>query len=203
MNNGMFEKHLMPGEKILWYGQPGAKKIFHPGDIIAIPFAAIFCAFAFFWEYTAFNMYLVSHRPGILLFTAFGAIFLLAGLYHLAGRFFFATYAANRTWYALTGGRAIIITKLLLVKVKSIELKKTAVIRKNINKDGTGTISFGNDEFHSGTQVNSYYDPVAGFNRVYYNNFSFTKRAPAFVEIENAGRVYDMICDITGITKKG
>jgi hypothetical protein len=203
MNNELLEKHLIPGEKILWSGRPGIKNVFHRSDIIVIPFTLAFCVFAAFWEYTALNAYLRTHRTETLLFAIVGAILLIAGLHQLAGRFFFSSYTANKTWYALTGWRAIIITKLLWTNVRSIELGKTGAIRKHINKDGTGTISFGNDKIISGTHINSYFDPVVGYNRISYNNYNFINKAAAFVDIENVENVSNIIAGITGIKKQG
>jgi hypothetical protein len=203
MNDEDIKPELTPGEKILWSGRPGTKAVFHLSDIIAIPFSFIFCGIVFFWEYTALRAYIGSRRPETLFLVLFGAIFAVAGLYYAFGRFFFVYYAKKRTWYALTGRRAIIITKIFRTNVRSIDLKTAGSITKRVNRDGTGTISFGSDKYRAQTQVNTYYDPVLRYNRFYYNNNIYTIRAPAFIDIENAEDVYTLIPGITEMKKNG
>jgi hypothetical protein len=202
MDGEMIAPKLAPGEKLLWSGRPEPKVIFHFSDIIVIPFSLVFCGFAFFWEHAALRMYLGSHRPETFLFVLSGTIFILAGSFFLFGRFFFVFYAKKRTWYSLTDTRAIIITKIFKMNVKSIELKTAGRITKRVSGNGIGTISFGADKYRSGMQVSSYFDPLLGYNRVSYNNTMYTIMAPAFIDIENAENVYQKISGL-GIKPHG
>ncbi len=71
-------------------------------DIIMIPFGILWCGFAVFWELSAIE-------SGIPFMMIWGIPFVAAGLYLLIGSVIHQAYRRNKTLYAITDRRVIVI----------------------------------------------------------------------------------------------
>lgn len=72
-----------------------------------------------------------------------GIPFVAIGLYIVAGRFFVNAKQRERTFYALTNERILIISGLLNRKIKSINLRTLSDLSLSEGNGTEGTISFG------------------------------------------------------------
>ena len=169
---------LAPQETVEWSGRPNPAVIFHQEDWFMIPFSLLWGGFAIFWLMGATNMWPIwTNRPDRT-FQWFGLIwgtpFVLVGQYMIWGRFFHNRWKKNRTYYALTDRRALLIEAGLgSRKVSSAYFDNIAMIDKRVRQDGIGSISFGG--------------PVTGEFRP--RNIP---RFPSFEDIDNADSVYQI-----------
>jgi hypothetical protein len=166
---------LSKDEKILWSGQPKQGMMLQPSDAFLIPFSLMWGGFAIFWE----SMVIISDAP--CFFTLWGIPFVLVGLYMIIGRFFVDAMQREKTYYALTNERVIILSGLFGRNVRTLNLKTLSDININVKNNGSGTITFGPNH------------PMA----LWYSNSSWpgTRRhtAPTFEMIENVRQVYDTL----------
>ncbi len=99
-------RQLLPGERLVWEGQPLQGIRLQPYDAVLIPFSLLWCGFAFFWEASALER--LRTPGGDAVFALFGIPFCLVGLYVLAGRFFVDARRRARVFYGVTDRRVII-----------------------------------------------------------------------------------------------
>ena len=178
---------LKAGEKLLWSGQPRSGIRFRASDIFLIPFSLMWGGFAIFWEALALTMFfghphVTDASPVALriIFPLWGVPFVLAGLYMIFGRFVYDAKNRERTYYAVTDQRVIIITSLFGHKVQSLNLRQLPGLSVNQNADGIGTITFGSTGFFSVAPNLSW--PGSRSNQV-----------PCFEMIERVREVSDII----------
>ncbi|MGB8647262.1 MAG: PH domain-containing protein [Anaerolineae bacterium] len=127
---------LMSGEKLLWAGRPRRGLVLRSGDVYTIPLGFLYLGFAVFWEtWVTLN--------GVYCFTLFGAPILLAGLYVAIGRFILDIWKRAQSYYGVTDRRVIIVTRLLKLNVKSLDLHALGDFSWDKSEDGRGTITFG------------------------------------------------------------
>ena len=132
--------YLSGDEYLLWSGKPCKGRLLVKSDIFMIPFSIVWCGFAVFWEYSAV-------RGGVPLpFALFGIPFVVMGLYITIGRFFHKAYLRKRTAYAITNRRVL---RLQGRKVDTLSGDALSRMRISENRDGSGTITFG-DSFRYG-----------------------------------------------------
>lgn len=127
---------LLPDEMVLWRGKPNDKKLLTSQDVFLIPFSILWGGFAIFWETAVIS----SGAPG--LFPLFGLPFVCVGIYFMFGRFIHKKHILKNTRYVLTNTRAIIYNK---GKISCCDYKNESTISFKVNKDGSGTITFGYD----------------------------------------------------------
>jgi Bacterial PH domain len=125
------------GERLLWSGRPRQGLMLRPGDALLIPFSLLWGGFAIFWEGAVFKM----NAP--FFFRLWGIPFVLVGLYLIVGRFFADARQRDRTLYAITNERVIIISGLFKEAVQSLNLKTLSDISLSEQRDGSGTVSLG------------------------------------------------------------
>src|SRR5262249_40224988 len=144
-------------------------------DALAIPFSLIWGGFAICWE----AMVIVLGAP--FFFALWGIPFVLIRLYMIVGRFFADALQRGKTVYGVTDRRVIISSGLFGPRVQSLPLNTLQQITLSERPDRSGTITFG-----------SVFQAVQSTN-------SFSLRSsrdgatPAFVMIEDARTVYDLI----------
>jgi hypothetical protein len=107
MNPGQqrIQELLLPGERLIWSGQPDPLAHFVPADFFLVPFSLMWGGFAVFWEVTA----VTGGAP--VLFLLWGIPFVAIGLYFIVGRFFYKSYTKARTVYALTDRRIMVLKR--------------------------------------------------------------------------------------------
>ncbi len=101
-DRAQIQQLVRPGEHLLWVGRSDPAVRFAAADGLLIPFSIAWCAFAVFWEATAISS---GDSP---FFYAWGLIFVVVGVYFVAGRFVVKARRKRRTVYGLTDRRAII-----------------------------------------------------------------------------------------------
>lgn len=128
--------YIGPGEAVLWKGKPGKGHIVTGQDAFMIPFSILWCGFAIFWETTA----IASGAP--FFFWLWGIPFVCMGLYLVFGRFLWAAHMRKRTAYVITNRKII---RLRRNKIDMLEGRNMPAMRMSANKDGSGTIRFGEE----------------------------------------------------------
>ncbi|HEY7405160.1 MAG TPA: hypothetical protein VIB39_16660 [Candidatus Angelobacter sp.] len=179
------QHELLPGENLVWSGQPSRHVIFHKDDIFAIPFSLMWGGFALFWEYMALQG---AQKGGaaVSLFVFWGIPFVLAGQYFIWGRFLYTWWIKRRIFYAVTEKRAIIVRNAWGSKTTSVYLDQMPALGKDLRSDGFGTVRFGNPTPQpTGRRKNlGSLDPLE-------NN-----GIPSFVDVENAEAVFFTLAEL-------
>lgn len=101
-DRAQIQQLVRPGEHLLWVGRSDPAVRFAAADGLLIPFSIAWCGFAVFWEASA-----ISSRESPF-FYLWGLIFVVVGLYFVAGRFVVKARRKRRTVYGLTDRRAVI-----------------------------------------------------------------------------------------------
>lgn len=127
----------LPGERVLWSGQPGQGIRLSPQDAYLIPFSLMWGGFALFWNVGVWT------EGAPLFFRLWGLPFLVAGFYVAVGRFAHDAWLRARTYYAVTDRRIVICRG---DKVRSIDRTALPLLDMEERGDGSGTIWFGERE---------------------------------------------------------
>lgn len=176
----MFSSELLPGESLQWTGSPNTSVIFHKEDWGAIPFSLMWGGFAIFWILLATGtLGNVTRNPnegsswfGVI----WGTPFVLIGQYLIWGRFVYAYWKKQRTFYALSNRRALILVRGWNGRTSSSAyFEGMTLIDKWVGSDGIGSISFG--------------APFTGEWQWGKNN---PPRPPTFDDIDAADSVYQI-----------
>lgn len=169
---------LLPGEELLWNGQPRRDVVFHKADFLLIPFsvawAGIACSFSLptLWPRIAPG----AGRPPDLGSQLFALMFFLVAQYILWGRFFYAAWQKGDTEYALTNMRVIVSMRTLGGrKTGSLPLEAIYDVGREVRSSGIGSIRFRKPRKN---------DAWTGLGSV---------EAPVFVDIDDADRVYRQV----------
>ena len=144
--------YITPGESILWKGSPGKGHLLTGHDIFLIPFSIMWCGFAIFWETTV----LTASAP--FFFKLWGIPFVCVGLYMVFGRFLWTAFMRKRTAYVITNKKII---RQRGNKIDILDGKNMPPIHVSAYKDGAGTIRFGQLDYYSRRNNNSF-DPNGG-----------------------------------------
>lgn len=131
---GQIRSYLTGDEYVIWKGAPVKGHLLTPQDIFMIPFSLMWCGFAVFWELS------VIAEGAPLLFKIWGIPFVAMGLYIVVGRFFVQAYMRKHTCYAITNKRILRIRKK---QMDSLNYRLCPNRQVSRNRDGSGTISFG------------------------------------------------------------
>ena len=177
----VFNDELLTGEKIVWQGQPDPSILFSRIDIFLIPFSLLWGGFALFWEIS------VIYYGAPLSFTLFGIPFVLIGLYMIFGRFIMKKYLKQRTYYAITNQRVLVLSNFIGRSMQAQFINHIPVMNKSVRKNGYGTIIFGNPSF-----LTSMY----GNTGLEFFNSPFGNSVVTFYDIPNVNEVYQVINDV-------
>lgn len=131
---GWADDYLTDNERILWRGAPEQGHIFTKGDIYLVPFNIVWCGFAIFWEISAIR----SGAP--VFFWLFGIPFVAIGFFMVFGRFIKRKNLIRNTRYVVTDRRVL---RYRNDKVDFVDYRNGVKIHTDIDKDGCGTITFG------------------------------------------------------------
>ncbi len=132
MHEGQID--LLPGERVIWAGQPVRRPLFNPGDLFNVPFGLLWLA-----GVTVFFFY--NHDT--LFHTVAWVVLTVAGVFHLAGRPLIRYLRLGSTTYAVTDGRVIATSSFFGRREQTAELAEQddPVVTQGPAK--TGTITFG------------------------------------------------------------
>jgi len=146
------DAELRPGERLLWAGQPSAKRMARMGYLTAL-FGLPPLGFAIFWTATAAFMMWRAQAPLVfrVLFPLVGLPFIGVGLYtcmqpaRLAAR-------ARRTWYAVTDRRCIVSvpTSGGGFAIRNFGPDRLQRLVRRVTADGSGDLLFDPDPGLSG-----------------------------------------------------
>ena len=169
-----FYDKLLPGERIVWSGQPAQGIIFGPRDLVLIPFSIVWGGFAIFWES------LVLSKGNVPMFFAlWGVPFVLVGLFLIFGRFLADAYVRSRTAYAITDRRVLIARAKPFAAFTSLSLDQLAQVQLVEGPCGRSTIYFG---------------PRPSFGRYGYGAWMpALDSTPQFLAVQNAQHVLGII----------
>ena len=175
MQSEILAGRLLPGERVIWTGRPGQGLLFTSRDIFLVPFSLVWCGFAIFWTIGATD----ADAPGFL--DLWGAMFVLIGLYFVAGRFVADAWMRNGLHYAVTDKRILIARPAPFGRFTAVSLAALPDIDLQERASGKGTIRFGQPALLWGGRQNmGLWSPAFD-------------AAPQFLMIENARRVFDLI----------
>ncbi len=128
------EIELLPGERVLWAGEPVQRPLYVAADGVIAPAGLVVTAAAL-W-------FLLAQRPAGA--TAVAAVVVLAiGLYAAVGRSLVRYLALGRTTYAVTDSRIIARSGLFRQKERASELAGLAAPVLKPGPSRTGTLTFG------------------------------------------------------------
>jgi hypothetical protein len=179
-----FQPYLVPGERILWSGQPKQGIALNRSDIIAIPFSLMWGGFAIFWNYGVWTSFPYTGTADDWFFKLWGLPFLAVGLYLIVGRFFYDAWVRKRSFYAVTNERVLVLRISSSSKLTSREIQSLPMIELTESRDGTGTITFDSDDVGY-----SMFGRSRGFG-VWAPSATANAR---FFRIDNPRRVYELI----------
>ena len=100
----LVEAELREGETLLWAGVPDPDVLFGRNDLFLVPFSLLWCGFAIFWEVSV-----LREGTAPWFFVLFGGVFVLIGLFFVAGRFVLKRARKARTGYAVTDQRSFLV----------------------------------------------------------------------------------------------
>ena len=134
LNRGWLNRQLKEDENVRLIGKPVPGTLFHGYDAVMVPFSLAWCAISL--------LFVTQFSEEDIVFAVFGAVFFVFGLYLLIGRFFHAQIMKRNTDYIVTTKR---ILRRQGKNADYILLKKIPVVNRSVNRDGTGTITFGRE----------------------------------------------------------
>jgi len=176
MDTSNLTGRLLEGEKFLWWGQPAQGLRFAKRDWLLIPFSllCLWGGFTIFWQATVLG----TGAPIFMKLS--GVLFVLIGLYLVVGRFPLDAWIRRRLLYAVTNQRILILRNGPFAKFTALSRDRIPDVKLNESADGRGTIRF--------DTVSSYWS-----GREFSGWTPALDRAPQFIEIEDARRVFDYI----------
>jgi len=165
-----FQPYLAPGEALLWTGRPVQGFSFQHGDLLTVPFGAVWLAFTVNWLSAA------PASSNMLSFVFLGSILTLMTGYLLLGRYISDLFLRARTYYAVTQRQALILSGWRGTTFTSVDLDRVSETHLIRAGDDRGTIIFGptNDQ-------------------PFWQGRSERSASPEFFKVEQAQSVYSLI----------
>ena len=117
-----FDFYLSKDESILWIGRPNPMWLLGPDDIFLIPFSLVWGGFALFWEAAVSS-------GGTSVFCLWGIPFVVLGQYFIWGRFIYKYLRRQKTYYAITDQRALVLEEFFGTNLKTYFLHKVAALQ--------------------------------------------------------------------------
>jgi hypothetical protein len=183
-DNNPFRYDLMEDEEVLWTGKPETSVIFTTADILLIPISLWFGIYAI---YNGFLFLSLSLNPNydivLAVLSAFGGLaFIFMGFYLTIGRFIYKIWRKQHTTYAVTNKRVLV--KVGHRRVKEQAISEIPLLRKQVYRSGTGTVTFGRSPFAAVWCGNTGMNCLVGFD---------TSEMIAFHDIKHADNVYALV----------
>ena len=178
-----FRDDLLSGETVLWSAQPDRKIVFHSQDRYLIPFSFLWGGFAIFWEASVTGFGGTFHRnvsdPTNWFFVLWGVPFVVTGQYMVWGRFIYDWWKKQKTFYAITNKRILILTTVRGRNLVSLQLSSADMIDKTERPDGKGTLLFGM--------------PIISYKSRQSFSFDGSDGRPSFRDIPDVRQTYNLI----------
>jgi len=173
------QPYLMPGERILWSGQPKQGIVLSGRDTVLIPFSLMWGGFAIFWNAMVWSFPNMGGGDPGWFFKLWGLPFLIAGLYFIAGRFFHDAHIRKKLVYGVSNQRILILRGS---KITSLDINRLPRLELTEHRDGTGSVIFEASNFGpwAGMYGFSWWLPAAG-------------GAAQFFRISDPRKVYELI----------
>ncbi|MBN1963572.1 MAG: PH domain-containing protein [Anaerolineae bacterium] len=165
--------YLNDGESILWLGQPDPHWLLSPDDMMLIPFSLLWGGFAIFWELSALG----GGAP--FSFALWGIPFVVVGQYLIWGRFLHKYLRYQRTYYAVTEQRALVLNTLIGSNLKTYFLHRLPTLQLR------GRALLFADEDTSNSRKRRNWQTWAG------------ETQPGFYALADADEVYQLIQELT------
>ncbi|HEX8366536.1 MAG TPA: hypothetical protein VF603_14740 [Allosphingosinicella sp.] len=168
---------LMPGERLLWAGQPKQGLLLRSADVYLVPFSLFFVGFALVWNQSVWG---TGDTP--FLFAIAGAALLLGAAYVSLGRFLADAVVRAKLLYAVTDRRIVILRRSPWSRIRALDLSYLPVLELQLSGGGRGTIIFDvppDSRWWSHAQQPEWTPALS--------------KAARFLEIEGATAVYDLI----------
>jgi hypothetical protein len=175
MTSEPFTGRVLPGERIVWSGQPQQGLLLTERDIFHIPGSLAWCGFAIFWASTATRASLAGPALIGVLFVPLGRMLVVIGLYFVVGRFIVDAWVRRRVYYAVTDQRILIERGAPLWRFTALNIARLPDITLEERSNGRGTIRFEESDRRMRAWSPSL-DPT-----------------PQLLSIEDARRVFDLI----------
>ncbi|MFA5562452.1 MAG: helix-turn-helix domain-containing protein [Eubacteriales bacterium] len=175
----VFTPYLMPGETLLWYGQPDPSQVFQRQDIFLLPFGLFFFVFALFWMSTA------SMAGGA--FALFGLPFVGVGAYLLFGRLIHTKEVKKYTHYAITDRRVLLLYRGSRVTFRDIALSQLGQLSLESSTAGPGTVRI------RGLETVVYHNHRAPYYQGAGQGFGSAAMLSGLVHIPQAEQVFHLL----------
>jgi len=141
-----FQPYLLPGERVLWSGQPKQGLALSGRDALLIPFSLLWGGFAIFWNVGVWTDFPNTGISADWLFKLWGLPFLIVGLYLIVGRFFHDVIIRRNLHYAVTDRRVLILRGNNSPKLTSRDVKLLPMLELTEYRGGRGTIAFDSED---------------------------------------------------------
>ncbi len=138
----LLRPYLLPGERLLWSGQPKQGLALSASDALLIPFSLLWGGFAIFWNVGVWSFPDTGEGGPNWLFRLWGLPFLVAGVYLIIGRFIHDAALRKNAAYGVTDQRVLLIGGLSSTKLSSLDIRRLPKLDLTEHRDGTGTIAF-------------------------------------------------------------
>jgi hypothetical protein len=147
----MAQAQLETGERLLWYGKPDPKRQLL-GSLFILLFGIPWTAFALFWTGAATGLIWGDRELGWQsLFGLFGVPFVLVGLGMLTSPYWIYR-KAQRTVYAISNRRAMIISGTRARKIQSFAGPDIGLIERTERTNGKRDVMFATITANKNTQ---------------------------------------------------
>jgi hypothetical protein len=175
------QPYLQPGERILWTGQPDARRLFGSKDLYLVPFSLLWGGGTLFWEGGVIWSWLNAPGGAPIFFLFWGIPFVVVGQYLIWGRFIVKRRDRRRTFYAVTNQRVLVLKGRSL---QSVFLNQLPSVNQSARADGSGSLEFGPGSGPFGYAIWS--DTGMDF-------FTRGLAPPAFYDIADVNQVHRLI----------
>ena len=125
-----WSSELRPGERLLWSGSPIKGVRLRSYDVVAIPLSLLWLAFALFW----LSSFWAIGAP--IVFNIAGLFILLVGLHFVIGRFIFDAMRRERTFYAISNQRALIVADVWGRLIRSHPINADTPVSRSFFRSG-------------------------------------------------------------------
>ncbi len=181
--DSVLQGELLNDEHIIWSGQP-RRTLFACADVVLVPFGLWWSGFAF----SVFGVIVLATlrgHPEALVAAIIAGPLAAVGVYFVLGRFFVRRWIKDRTYYALTTKRVLVLTRALGEHLYGAPIGRIFPVRES-RRDGAGTLWFGKT---------SWWERAAGSTLM---DFPIGTTPLAFFDIDQVDLVYAMVNERLG-----